>query len=302
MVKESNWLIAEANTDDLATHVMLFRLLAVQPNSHLFIDGGNPYATLSYEYWRKCLRVKTDSVTKRSLNKLRKKGIVQTLRKKMYGEVRLHIRLSIYFTEKYDVKVQNEPTVDSDGTTGLVQNELTQGSKMNQSYIKKNNKENNSIKQSAKKIRKEILGSSETVLEDKKPTFDNARKVWSVYWHKYQDGPVDGFPTSPKIRKMFRDWVNKVPEDEIPLHLIARAVQHWSEFRDEVKSDTGKSVPDYPTLAHVLWNLPCLLRISPHAGEPVKQTVAVLINPSGKLTADQIMDMEIAAEAEGNSQ
>lgn len=298
MSKNNNWTIAEDNTDDLSTHVMLYRMMAVQvgDDADVFFDDENPYAVRSYKYWRKCLHA-SDGVVRRTLNKLREKGIVQTVRKKVFGEVRLHIRLAINFTEKHGVNVQNEHSVSSKWTSAPVHNEHSQGSKMNISYIKKNNKENNKVKQSANKIRKDILGSSETVLEGKKPTFDNARKVWSVYWHKHQDGPVDGFPTSPKIRVMYRNWVSKVPDNQSPLHLIARAVQHWGEFRDEVKSDTGKSVPDYPTLAHVLWNLPCLLRISPQIAEPAKQKA---IDPSGKLTADQKAELKIAAEAKGD--
>ena len=101
---------------------------------------------------------------------------------------------------------------------------------------------------------------------DGRPIFSNARKVWSIYWHKNYEGPVDGFPDSPKTRKMFRDWVGKVPSDRKPLHLIASAVDNWSEFRDITRSRTGKKLPEHPVMWALLANLPSLLDVGDSEG------------------------------------
>ncbi len=291
MKKKGNWAIAEDYTDDLHTRVMLFRMMVVQigDDADIIFDDRNPYAVRNYDYWRKALCVKSDGPVKKALKNLRRAGIMETVRKKQYGNVLLHVRLAVNFTEKHGLSGTKLNPVGHNMTNGPGIIYPTEEAQMNQPYISKKNSKKNSMKQSAKKIRKEILGKSETVLEDSKPTFDNARKVWSVYWHKYQDGPVDGFPQSPKVRKMYRDWVSKVPSDQSPLYLIARALQHWSEFRDEVKSDTGKPIPDYPTLVYVIWNLPSLLRISPHIEEPVKPSPA----SDAPLNATEKMDLEI---------
>ncbi len=296
MKKKGNWAICEDYTDDLRSHVMLYRMMAIQTEADIFLDNGNPYAVRPHDYWEKAIR-SSRSTAQRTLNKLRKSKIIETVRVKVFGEVRLHIRLATKFTEKHGVNVQNDPSIGSICDNGTGQNDTTGQVKMTQSYISKKDSVKDNVKQSATKIRKEILGTSKTVLENKKPTFDNARKVWSVYWHKYQDGPVDGFPQSPKVRKMYRDWVSKIPKDQSPLYLIARAVQHWSEFRDEVKTDTGKPIPDYPSLVHVIWNLPPLLRISPHIGEPAKSSPA---SSDAPLNATQKMKLKILQEAEGH--
>ncbi len=296
MKKKGNWAICEDYTDDLRSHVMLYRMMAIQTGADIFLDNENPYAVRPQDYWETTLR-SSRSTVQRTLNKLRKAKIIETVRVKVFGEVRLHIRLAIKFTEKHGVKVQNDPSIGSICDNGTGQNDTTGQVKMTQSSISRKDNKKNSMKQTAEKIRKEILGKSGTVLEDSKPTFDNARKVWSVYWHKYHDGPVDGFPQSPKVRKMYRDWVSKVPSSQSPLHLIARAVQHWSEFRDEVKSDTGKPIPDYPTLVYVIWNLPPLLRISPHIGKPVEPSP---VQSDAPLNATEKMKLKILQEAEKN--
>lgn len=285
----SSWTIASSYTSDLISRSILFRMIALQQRADVWLDDGPPYIVRGYAYWMEIFAV-TDYQIKKGLKALRQSGVVETQKRLAYGKTLLHLRLSPSFIAEHSIPV------GSKSPNGSGDNCPTGPTTSDEPIYKKDSMNDNKKKKGyallepvGSKASPEVSDKVDLII-DKIASFDAARRVWGTYWHRNHDGPVDGFPQFPKARKMWKDFVAKVPNTENPLHLIARAVDNWSEFRDVVKARTGKHLPEYPSLYPTLWNLPSLLDVSS------AQAVAPKVIPKkgGKLTVHQMAMQELS--------
>ena len=239
---------------------MLYRMLLWQPMAVIKLDDGHCYRAASIKVWMKETSAEKDRAGD-AVKRLRGLKFINTKIRKFDGAPTLHMRLDLR------VCLIFKDGLARNGFTAIPEMDLRHSPKtLNNEDVMENNKgeEDNADGVLSSNLFKSVSGvpKEEGRLIDRDLSFDNARKVWSVYWRQKFDGPVDGFPNSTKARKMFKDWAKKVPKNQPALHLIARAVGNWPEFQGIVKTRTGKRIPDYPDLYAVLYNLPSLLDVS----------------------------------------
>lgn len=263
----SNRTIAEKHTDNIYDREILYCMLYMQHKANVRLGKGLDYVCLSYKFWMKRLPATRSMVTK-ALNRLREAGLIETKRTRRYGKIVLVIRIGRKLSSGYGEPFQTvipEPIERLSDNQSLFINKKEENKAMNKyveplGFMPKPGKKNKIVEEEPTQENVASLPVS----------FDNARKVWSVYWHSKYDGPVDGFPASKKMRAMFKQWVAKVPDDQKPLQLIARAVGNWPEFREMVKHRTGKGMPERPMLEQVFFNLPSLIDVTDPAPKAQK--------------------------------
>lgn len=273
------WTLAEEHTDNIQTRVMLFRMLMLQKRADRKIDLGNKYVVRSYAYWMEHLAL-TRHAVKKALNELREAGLIETEVRLVYGKTLLHMRLGPKLNQGCHT------------TGGLVVTQPSSGSGDGQPIDTEGNMESDMEEKTYGLLepggQKSILKPTIEQLLSGKPSFDQARKVWSVSWFASQEGPVDGFPQSPKARKMWKNFVSKVPDSHSALQLIARAVNSWPEFLEIVKLNKGQNLSLLPNLYHVIWNLPSLLEMVAPASVTLKPG-ALTPNEKAKAQLEKLM-------------
>lgn len=150
---------------------------------------------------------------------------------------------------------------------------------MTQSYIQEGKKEEGNQEGNAtvpvagtEPMKFEPLGGSKKAdakqdpkqpLADRKPTFDNMRKVWEAYWRNFVPGPVDGLAIGPKTRGRWSQFRSECEAEGVnPMHMIASGIENWSHFRSYVQKRQGRKLGITPNCWEIMSHLSCAVDLA----------------------------------------
>lgn len=266
MKKISDWALASEFTENIFTLSFLFRAIMLQEYASITIGDGPKYSSRPYSYWMKSFKVKR-GVAEDAIKALKASGAIETaIKKNKAGTPTLHIRISQKIIDRKRCETDNAEALK--GTIENVCEAQTKTPVGHEPY-------NIGIYMEKENGNKQSFGlltpgnpASKTVddfdvtgegLDTVPPSFTNLQKLWATRWKKFQSGPVDGLPGSPKVRAQWKQFVTKCENwNDHPLQLISLTLENWGEFRSVLKNKTGQGSSAHPNIGVIFGQFPTL--------------------------------------------